>query len=45
MGDLTTHGGVIVTGFATVLIGDAVSGPASVGPAGAAAAADKSCMK
>jgi len=32
IGDATTHGGVIVAGFPTVMIGDAATGGASFGP-------------
>jgi uncharacterized Zn-binding protein involved in type VI secretion len=35
MGDSTVHGGVIVTGFPTVLIGDASAGGGGPGGAGA----------
>jgi uncharacterized Zn-binding protein involved in type VI secretion len=51
MGDMTTHGGVIVTGMPTVLIGDAGAaggggGSASaIGAAGAVPGADKPCLK
>lgn len=45
IGDMTTHGGVIVTGFPTVLIGDAAGGGGNMGAAGAAPPADKNCMK
>ncbi len=45
MGDMTTHGGVIVSGLPTVLIGDAAGGGGSVGAAGAAPPADAPCMK
>jgi len=43
IGDTTTHGGVIVSGCPSVLIGDA--GGAFFGPAGAAPAVEKPCMK
>jgi hypothetical protein len=43
IGDMTTHGGVIVTGQMNVLIGD--KGGASAGAAGVAAPANKACMK
>jgi uncharacterized Zn-binding protein involved in type VI secretion len=45
IGDMTTHGGVIVMGCFTVLIGDATGGPFNAGPAGAAPPASKNCMK
>jgi uncharacterized Zn-binding protein involved in type VI secretion len=44
IGDQTTHGGVIVTGLATVLIGDA-GGGGNMGPGGATAPPGKPCMK
>lgn len=47
VGDMTTHGGVIVTGLLTVLIGDAGGGGGggAIGPAGAVPNADKPCLK
>lgn len=48
MGDMTTHGGVIVTGMFTVLIGDASSaggGASTIGAAGAVPPADRPCLK
>ncbi len=42
MGDMTAHGGVIVVGLPTVLIGDAGGGG---GGAGATPPADAPCMK
>lgn len=45
IGDTTTHGGVIVTGCPTVLIGDAMGGAGFFGASGAAPPVDKPCMK
>ena len=48
MGDQTVHGGVIVAGFPTVLIGDAAGGGGGAdigGAAGAMMPADKPCLK
>lgn len=45
IGDTTTHGGVIVTGQANVLIGDLSSAGANLGAAGAAPGIGKPCMK
>lgn len=46
LGDSTAHGGVIVAGCPTVLIGDAGGGPVDLGAAeGFAPAADKPCLK
>ncbi len=44
IGDSTTHGGVIVTGLPSVLIGDA-GGGGNMGPGGATAPPGKPCMK
>ncbi len=44
MGDSTTHGGVIVTGLPSVLIGDA-GGGGNMGPGGAIAPPGKPCMR
>ncbi len=43
IGDMTTHGGVIVTGFPAVLIGDASGG--GFGAGGATEPPGKPCMK
>ncbi len=43
IGDMTTHGGVIVTGFPAVLIGDAGGG--GFGAGGATKPRGKRCMK
>lgn len=48
LGDATTHGGVIIAGLPTVLIGDwagAGGGPADLGAAGMAPPADLPCLK
>ena len=47
LGDSTAHGGVIVAGFPTVLIGETMSGGGggSFVAVGAAPAADKPCLK
>jgi uncharacterized Zn-binding protein involved in type VI secretion len=45
IGDMTTHGGVIVTGQINVLIGDLSSAGANMGAAGAAPSVEKPCMK
>jgi uncharacterized Zn-binding protein involved in type VI secretion len=44
IGDQTTHGGVIVTGMPTVLIGDA-GGGGNMGPGGSLPPPGKPCMK
>ena len=45
IGDTTTHGGVIVTGWPTVLIGDAVGGGGFMGASGSAPPVERPCMK
>ena len=48
IGDMTAHGGVIVAGFPTVLIGETMGGPAGPGfgaAGGAAPPAEKPCLK
>jgi uncharacterized Zn-binding protein involved in type VI secretion len=46
LGDMTAHGGVIVVGCPTVLIGDAGAGPVDLGAAaGFAPPADAPCMR
>ncbi len=45
MNDMTTHGGMIITGLPTVLIGDSGGGGGNLGPAGAAPPAGEDCMK
>lgn len=47
MGDSTSHGGAIIAGFPTVLIGETMAGGGggAAAPAGAAPVVDKPCLK